>query len=426
LNDLAISSLIFSITYLLIISERIHKTAAALAGGLAMIAFRILDQEEAFAAIDFNVIFLLVGMMIIANTLGKTGAFQWLAIRAAKLAKGNPIRILLFMAVIAAVASAFLDNVTTVVLMAPLSIFVASILQVSPVPFLLTLIMASNIGGTATLIGDPPNIIIASEADLSFVDFLAHLAPVILLILAVFLVMVFFLFRRQLQTRPELEHRIMELDESEVLTDRGLLHKSLIILALVIVGFLLHGAFDYEPATVALAGATALIIVGRQHPREALLEVEWPTIFFFVGLFMVVGGVEHAGLLEDIGERIADASGDSLSAATMLTLWPGAILSGIVDNIPFTAAMIPVVDEVSQQLEVGGSGSNPLWWALALGAGLGGNFTIVAASANVYVIGVAERAGYRVTFVQFLRYSVLVTMVSLVIATVYVWLRYLI
>jgi Na+/H+ antiporter NhaD/arsenite permease-like protein len=426
LNDLAISSLIFSITYLLIISERIHKTAAALAGGLAMIAFRILDQEEAFAAIDFNVIFLLVGMMIIANTLGKTGAFQWLAIRAAKLAKGNPIRILLFMAVIAAVASAFLDNVTTVVLMAPLSIFVASILQVSPVPFLLTLIMASNIGGTATLIGDPPNIIIASEADLSFVDFLAHLAPVILLILAVFLVMVFFLFRRQVQTRPELEHRIMELDESEVLTDRGLLHKSLIILALVIVGFLLHGAFDYEPATVALAGATALIIVGRQHPREALLEVEWPTIFFFVGLFMVVGGVEHAGLLEDIGERIADASGDSLSAATMLTLWPGAILSGIVDNIPFTAAMIPVVDEVSQQLKVGGSGSNPLWWALALGAGLGGNFTIVAASANVYVIGVAERAGYKVTFVQFLRYSVLVTMVSLVIATVYVWLRYLI
>ncbi len=426
MNDLAIASLIFSVTYLLIISERIHKTAAALAGGLAMIAFRILDQEEAFAAIDFNVIFLLVGMMIIANTLGKTGAFQWLAIRAAKLAKGNPIRILLFMAVITAVASAFLDNVTTVVLMAPLSIFVASILQVSPVPFLLTLIMASNIGGTATLIGDPPNIIIASEADLSFVDFLAHLTPVILLILAVFLVMVFFLFRRQVQTRPGLEHRIMELDESEVLTDRGLLHKSLIILALVIVGFLLHGAFDYEPATVALAGATALIIVGRQHPRQALLEVEWPTIFFFVGLFMVVGGVEHAGLLEDIGKKMADASGDSLSAATMLTLWPGAILSGIVDNIPFTAAMIPVVDEVSQQLKVGGSGSNPLWWALALGAGLGGNFTIVAASANVYVIGVAERAGYKVTFVQFLRYSVLVTMVSLVIATVYVWLRYLI
>jgi Na+/H+ antiporter NhaD/arsenite permease-like protein len=426
LNDLAVASLIFSVTYLLIISERIHKTTAALAGGLAMIAFRILDQEEAFAAIDFNVIFLLVGMMIIANTLGKTGAFQWLAIRAAKLAKGNPIRILLFMAVITAVASAFLDNVTTVVLMAPLSIFVASILQVNAVPFLLTLIMASNIGGTATLIGDPPNIIIASEADLSFLDFLAHLTPIILLILGVFLIMVFFLFRRHLQTRPELEHRIMELDESEVLTDRGLLYKSLIILALVAVGFLLHGPLDYEPATVALAGATALMLVSRQHPREALLEVEWSTIFFFVGLFMVVGGAEEVGLLEDIGERMADASGGHLWVAAMLTLWPTGILSSIVNQIPYSAAMIPVVEEMSRDLSLGHGASNPLWWALALGAGLGANFTPVAAAANVYVIGVAERAGYKVTFVQFLRYSVLVTMVSLVIATVYVWLRYLI
>jgi len=309
LNDLALASLIFSVTYFLIISERIHKTAAALAGGLLMIAFRILDQEEAFAAIDFNVIFLLIGMMIIANILGKTGAFQWLAIRQAKLAKGNPLRILLFMAILAAVASAFLDNVTTVVLLAPLSLFVASILQVNPVPFLLTIIMASNIGGTATLIGDPPNIIIGSGADLDFLDFLFHLGPVILLVMAVFLVMVFLLFGRQLQTRPELEHRIMELDEDEVLTDRGLLYKSLVILVLVGIGFLIHGPLNYEPATVALGGATALILVSGQHPREALLEVEWPTIFFFVGLFMVVGGAEEVGLLEDIGERMADASG---------------------------------------------------------------------------------------------------------------------
>jgi Na+/H+ antiporter NhaD/arsenite permease-like protein len=425
LNDLALASLIFSVTYLLIISERIHKTAAALAGGLVMIAFRILDQEEAFAAIDFNVIFLLVGMMIIANTLGKTGAFQWLAIRAAKLAKGNPVQILLFMAVLTAVASAFLDNVTTVVLMAPLAIFVASILEVNPVPFLLTLVMASNIGGTATLIGDPPNIIIGSGADLDFLDFLAHLAPVILLILAVFLVMVFFLFRRQLQTRPELQHRIMELDESEVLTDRSLLHKSLIILGLVAIGFLLHGPFNYEPATVALGGATALMLIGRQHPREALLDVEWSTIFFFVGLFMVVGGAEEVGLLEDIGERMADASGGHLSAAAMLTLWPAGILSSIVNQIPYAAAMIPVVEEMSTELPVGDSASNPLWWALALGTGLGANFTPVAAAANVYVIGVAERAGYKVTFVQFLRYGLLVSIVALTIATVYVWLRYL-
>jgi len=425
LNDLALASLIFSVTYFLIISERIHKTAAALAGGLLMIAFRILDQEEAFAAIDFNVIFLLIGMMIIANILGKTGAFQWLAIRQAKLAKGNPLRILLFMAILAAVASAFLDNVTTVVLLAPLSLFVASILQVNPVPFLLTIIMASNIGGTATLIGDPPNIIIGSGADLDFLDFLFHLGPVILLVMAVFLVMVFLLFGRQLQTRPELEHRIMELDEDEVLTDRGLLYKSLVILVLVGIGFLIHGPLNYEPATVALGGATALILVSGQHPREALLEVEWPTIFFFVGLFMVVGGAEEVGLLEDIGERMADASGGHLSAAVMLILWPTGILSSIVNQIPYAAAMIPVVREVSAGLPVGESASNPLWWALALGAGLGANFTPVAAAANVYVIGVAERAGYSVTFLQFLRYSVLVTMVSLLIATAYVWLRYL-
>lgn len=426
MNDLALASLIFSVTYLLIISERIHKTTAALAGGLVMIAFRILDQEEAFAAIDFNVIFLLVGMMIIANILGKTGVFQWLAIRSAKLAKGNPIQILLLMAIITAAASAFLDNVTTVVLMAPLAIFVASILEVNPVPFLLTIIMGSNIGGTATLIGDPPNIIIGSGADLDFLDFLVHLGPVIVLILAVFLVMVFFLFRRQLHTRPELQHRIMELDESEVLTDRSLLHKSLVILALVAIGFLLHGPLDYEPATVALAGATGLMLIGRQHPREALLEVEWSTIFFFVGLFMVVGGAEEVGLLEDIGERMADASGGSLTTATMLTLWPAGILSSIVNQIPYAAAMIPVVREMSAGLPVGGdSASNPLWWALALGAGLGANFTPVAAAANVYVIGVADRAGYKVTFLQFLRYSLLVTLVSLIIATAYLWLRYL-
>jgi Na+/H+ antiporter NhaD/arsenite permease-like protein len=425
LNDLALASLIFSVTYLLIISERIHKTVAALAGGLVMIAFRVLNQEEAFAAIDFNVIFLLVGMMIIANVLGKTGAFQWLAIRSAKLAKGNPIQILLFMAVITAVASAFLDNVTTVVLMAPLAIFVASILQVNPVPFLLTIIMASNIGGTGTLIGDPPNIIIGSGAHLDFLDFLVHLGPVILLILVVFLVMVFFLFRRQLQTRPELQQRIMELDESEVLTDRSLLYKSLVILALVAIGFLLHGPLDYEPATVALAGATAIILVGRQHPREALLDVEWPTIFFFVGLFMVVGGAEEVGLLEDIGEKMADASGGHLSVATMLTLWPAGILSSIVNQIPYAAAMIPVVREMSAGLPVSDSATNPLWWALALGAGLGGNFTPVAAAANVYVISVAERAGYRVTFFQFVRYGLLVTMVSLVTAAAYLWLRYL-
>jgi Na+/H+ antiporter NhaD/arsenite permease-like protein len=420
LNDLAVASLIFSLTYLLIVSERVHTTAAALIGGVAMIAFRVLDQEEAFAAIDLNVIFLLVGMMVIANTLGKTGAFQWLAIRAAKASRGNPLQIMIVLAVITALGSAFLDNVTTVVLMVPLSLFVAGILGVSPMPFLISIILASNIAGTATLIGDPPNILIGSAADLSFVDFVVHLAPIILIVLVVFLV-----FRGQMRPVAEYQRRVMDLDESEVLEDRRLLYLSLGILGLVILGFLLHGALGLEPATVALGGAAALIIVGGIHPREALLEVEWTTIFFFVGLFMVVGGVEQAGLLEDIGRGMSDASGGHLWAGTMLVLWSGALLSGIVDNIPFTAAMIPVVKELGQELGVEQSAGNPLWWALALGAGLGGNLTLVAASANVYVAGVAERAGYKISFLEFLKWGGLVTLGSLVLATVYLWLRYL-
>ncbi len=425
MNDLAVASLIFSLTYLLIVSERVHKTAAALAGGVAMVVFRVLDQQEAFAAIDLNVILLLVGMMVIANALGETGAFQWLAIRLAKAARGRPILVLVLLAAVAAVASAFLDNVTTVVLMAPVSLFVADILGVSPLPFLITPVLASNIGGTATLIGDPPNILIGSAADLSFVDFVVHVTPIALAILVVYLGSVFLLFRRQLTASPQAMTRVMQLDESEAITNRPLLYRSLGILSLVVLGFLLHGPLRVEPATVALAGATVLLVVGGIHPREALLEVEWATIFFFVGLFMVVGGVQQAGLLEDIGQAMGNASGGHLWAGTMLVLWPGAVLSGIVDNIPFTAAMAPVVEKLGQDLGVQSSADNPLWWALALGAGLGGNLTLVAASANVYVAGVAERAGYRISFLEFLKYGGLVTLVSLTLATAYLWLRYL-
>jgi Na+/H+ antiporter NhaD/arsenite permease-like protein len=425
LDELTVASLIFGLTYLVIVSERIHKTAAALAGGIAMILFRVIDQEEAFAFIDFNVIFLLVGMMVIANITGQTGAFQWLAIRSVKLARGNGTAVLILLSVITAVASAFLDNVTAVVLMAPLTLFVASTMELNPVPFLVSQIMASNVGGTATLIGDPPNILIGSAADLSFVDFLVNLAPPILLILALFLIAFYFFFRNDLTAKPEVRQRVMELDEAEVLTDRALLRVCLLVLMGTVAGFVIASAADYEPATVALLGATVLLIAGRQHPGEALREVEWQTIFFFVGLFMVVGGVEQAGLLERIGQRVTDASGDSLTVATMLVLWPGALLSGIVDNIPYTAATIPVVEEVGRGVGAPEGSANPLWWALALGAGLGGNLTIVAASANVYVINLAERAGYKISFISFLRYGFFATLASVTVATGYLWLRYL-
>jgi len=424
LNDLALASVIFSLTYLLIIYERVHKTAAALVGAVAVIAFRVLDQEEAFAAIDLNVIFLLVGMMVIANTLGKTGAFQWLAIRSAKAARGSPILILVLLATIAAVASAFLDNVTTVVLLAPLSLFVASILGMNPLPFLVSLVFASNIGGTATLIGDPPNILIGSAAGLNFVDFIVHLMPIVLLVLLVYLAAAFILFRRRLRASPQSVARVMQLDEAEAITDRPLLQKSVVVLALVVVVFLLHGALDLEPATVALGGATAIIIIGRQHPHDALREVEWTTIFFFIGLFVVVKGAEEAGLLEHLGNGIIEASGGHEWAAAMLTLWPAGVMSSVVNQIPYSAAMIPVVEQVNAELGLGTSGS-PLWWALALGVGFGANLTPVGAAANVLVLNTAERAGYKISFLEFLKFGGLATLMSLVLATVYLWLRYL-
>jgi Na+/H+ antiporter NhaD/arsenite permease-like protein len=285
--------------------------------------------------------------------------------------------------------------------------------------------MASNIGGTATLIGDPPNILIGSAADLSFTDFLVNLAPVILLILALLLGAFFVFFRNDLRTTPAVRQRVMALDEGEVLSDIPLLRVSLAVLALTIAGFVVAGATDYEPATVALLGATVLMIVGRRHPQPVLREVDWQTIFFFVGLFIVVGGVEEAGLLERIGRRVADASGGDLTAATMLVLWFGALLSGIVDNIPYTAATIPVVEQLGREVGAPSGSANPLWWALALGAGLGGNLTVVAAAANVYVMNVAERAGYKISFLLFLRYGVLATVASVGVATAYLWLRYL-
>lgn len=423
--DTGVAAGIFAVTYAIIVSERLHKTTAALAGAVIMIAFRVVDQEEAFHAIDFNVIFLLAGMMMIVNVLGKTGIFQWLAIRSAKLGQGRPLRILIILSLVTAVASAFLDNVTTVVLIAPVTVFVAGSLGVSAVPFLISEALASNIGGTATLIGDPPNILIASgPADLDFNAFVVNLAPIILIILAVYLFCARFLFFRGVRVDEEGRARIMAMDEREVITDPQRLRVSLLILGLTLVGFVLHGPLDYEPATIALLGAAALLVVTREEPHGILQEVEWSTLFFFVGLFVVVGGVDKVGILEDLGKRASDITDGSRAAATMLVLWMSAVLSGIVDNIPYTTTMIPVVEEINQSLG-GGHGNDSLWWALALGADLGGNLTVIAASANVIVANLAERGGQRIPFWQFFRYGALVTAASVGLATLYLWLRYL-
>jgi Na+/H+ antiporter NhaD/arsenite permease-like protein len=424
LSDTAVAAVIFVVTYIVVVSERVHKTAAALAGAVIMIVFRVLDQEEAFAAIDLNVIFLLAGMMMIVNILGKTGIFQWVAIRSARLGQGRPLRILIILALVTALASAFLDNVTTVVLIAPVTVFVAGSLGVSAVPFLIAEALASNIGGTATLIGDPPNILIASgPAALNFNDFVVNVAPIILIILAFYVLSMRFLFFRGVSVDEDARARVMAMDEREVITNPNLLRISLIVLGLTLVGFVLHGPLGYEPATVALLGAAALLVVTREDPHDILREVEWSTLFFFVGLFIVVGGVDKVGILEHVGKWTSDVTAGSRTAATMLLLWMSAFLSGIVDNIPYTTAMIPVVEEMNKEL--GSHASNSLWWALALGADLGGNLTVIAASANVIVANLAERGGQRIPFWQFFRYGIVVTAGSMLLSTVYLWLRYL-
>ena len=411
---------VFIVTYALIATERVHKTLAALAGGVAMVLLGVLTQEQAFEAIDFNVIFLLAGMMILAGIIRKTGVFGWLAVRAARFAGGDGYRVLVVMSLITAVASAFLDNVTTVILVGPITLFLAARLGMSPFPLIVSEILASNIGGAATLIGDPPNILIGSAADLDFNAFLVNMAPLSILLISLYLVAARWLFRGQLETDPELRDELLALDESEMITEPKLLRVSLIVLGGTMIGFLIHGIIGLEPATVALTGAVVLMIVAREDPHEVLREVEWPTLFFFIGLFMLVGGVIEIGVIDAVADAIIAVTGGALGATAILVLWVSTILSGVIDNIPYTATMIPVVDQLSS-----GHESDVLWWALAIGADLGGNMTIIGASANVVLASMAEREGHPITFGAFLRYGLPVTIGTVLISTVYLWVRYL-
>ncbi|MCH7919670.1 MAG: anion permease [Planctomycetes bacterium] len=311
MSEVHIALTIFVVTYVVIISEKIHKTTIALAGGMLVIAFHVLDTEQAFEAIDLDVIFLLVGMMIIANTMADTGVFRWMAIRSAKAANGSPIRVLILLCLITAVASAFLDNVTTVVLMAPVTLVVADTLGVKAVPMLIAEVLASNIGGTATLIGDPPNILIASHADIDFVTFFLNVGPVSIITLAGFLVVAAFFARWKVRATPEQRERVMAIDESGMITDPRLLRITLVVLAFTVLGFIMHGQLGYEPSMVALAGGSVLMLVARQEPHEVLRDIEWSTLFFFIGLFVLVAGLEETGLLETIGARAVDLTDGS-------------------------------------------------------------------------------------------------------------------
>ena len=417
---LAVATLVFVVTYAVIASDRIHKTIAALAGGVAMVLLGIITQEQAFEHIDFNVIFLLAGMMILASIVRKTGVFGWLAIRAARLAGGDAYRVLVVLSVITAVASAFLDNVTTVVLVGPITLFLAARLGITPIPFLIAEILASNIGGSATLIGDPPNILIGSAADLDFVEFMSHMTPIAAVTLVLFLVAARWLFRGQLRVDPQLREAFLNLDERAMISDPALLRRSVVVMVLTLVGFVLHGPLGLEPATIALAGAVVLMLVAREDPHEILREVEWPTLFFFIGLFMLVAGVMEVGAIALVAEQAIALTGGELAPASFLVLWLSAAVSGVVDNIPYTATMIPVVERLAE-----GQPSSVLWWALALGADFGGNATIIGASANVILASLAEREGHPIGFWTFAKYGVPVTVASVALATVYIWVRYL-
>ena len=413
--------------YILIATERVHRVAAALGGAGFMVAVGVVDAETAFfseeTGVDWNVIFLLLGMMIIVSVLKQTGVFDFAAIWATKRARGRPFAVMVLLTMITALASALLDNVTTVLLIAPVTLLVCERLGVNPVPYLIAEVLASNIGGTATLIGDPPNIIIASRADLSFNDFLLNLAPIVVILLVVFVGLCRVLFRSAFDYDPDRVAGVMALDEKEVIRDKGLLVRSLVVLTGVMVGFVLHSALHLEPSIVALMGAGVLVAVARLEPPEFLEEVEWPTLVFFMGLFIMVGALVEVGAIEALGEQVTEAVGDNYFLAASVLLWGSALLSGIVDNIPYVATMTPLVQDLVDS--GGGSAqSEALWWALALGADLGGNATAVGASANVVMLGIAARNGYPISFWQFTKYGLVVALVTVALSWPYLYLRY--
>ncbi|GGT04103.1 ArsB/NhaD family transporter [Nonomuraea spiralis] len=419
---------VFLASYTLIATEKVHRVAAALGGAGLMLLLHATDGGAAFfdehTGIDWNVIFLLLGMMVIVGVLKQTGVFEFLAIWAAKRARGRPFRLMVLLILITAGASALLDNVTTVLLIAPVTFLVCERLALPVAPFLIAEAMASNIGGTATLVGDPPNIIIASRGGLTFNDFLVHLTPLIVVLIVVFIGLCRVMFRRSFTYDPELAAEIMALDEREAIADHRLLWQSLAVLAVVMAAFVLHPVLHYEPSVVALLGAGVLVAVTKVTTEDAIREVEWPTLVFFAGLFVMVGALVETGVIAQVSQAAAQATHGQLGLTTMVLLWASAVLSAIVDNIPYVATMSPIVADLVQAN--GGDGpAQVLWWALALGADLGGNATAVGAAANVVILGIAARNGTPISFWQFTKYGLIVTATTVALATPYLWLRYL-
>ena len=411
---------IFGVAYLLIASGKIPPVLVAVLGAIAMVLLGVISEQQALSYVNLEVILLLAAMMSLAEMAGRTGVFEWAAIRSAQLAGGSGFRTLCLMAGFTAVASALLDNVTVVVLMIPVTLSVCRTLNVSPVPFLLAQVFASNIGGVSTVIADPPNIIVAASGGIGFVDFMLNVAPVGVISTGVLFIVLYVWFRKQVVTTAASREAVMRQNAGDAIKDRILLIKVCVVLAVTMVGFLIHDALNVEPAFVALAGATILVLISRLDPQDVVQHVEWTTLAFFAGLFMLVGGLVETGVTLEIRDWMVDASGDSERNLAFLLVWFGGFASAIVDNVPYTAMMAEVVQGASQ----GSDGHSPLWWALTLGADLGGNATIVGASANVVAVSLARTNGVPISFMQFFRYGVVISAVTLAISTGYLWLRY--
>ena len=412
-------NIVLIFVYILITLEKLPRVVIALLGASLLLVFKSVTQEEAFQAIDFNVIFLLVGMMILVNILKETGGIRWLAIWTAKKVNGSGILLMIYFALLTAFISAFLDNVTTVLLLGSVTIAIAKDLKINPVPYLITQVIASNIGGTATLIGDPPNIMIGSAANLDFNQFIIHLTPVVLMILPVNIFTLYLFYKNQLNIPKTAKKELEGMSLQGLITNKNLLIKTLFVIGIVIVAFFFHSSLGLEAGTIALAGASVLLIF--ENKKHIWDDVEWTTIFFFVGLFIIVGAVEKAGTIHYLSDLIFKLSKGSYEVTTFAMLWMSGILSAIIDNIPYTATMIPLIKNLGNHYP----DLKPLWWALSLGACLGGNGTLIGASANIVIADMANKSKHPITFIEFLKVGSVVMIEALIICSGYLWVRYL-
>lgn len=415
-----IAIVIFLVTMVAIMTEKLHRTVAAVAGALLLILTGVLSVESGFSYVDLNTLGVLIGMMLFVAVVKNSGIFEYIAIKAAKIAKGRPWPLMVLFALITAVLSAFLDNVTTVLLIGPMTLAITSMLRINPIPFFMTQIMASNIGGTATLIGDPPNIMIGSAAGLSFTDFITNTGVAVLFVLAATIVCFYFIYGRKLHVEPEAMDSILQLDENKAIKDRSLLIKSVVMILLVVFGFVFHAQLHLESCTIALTAAAVMLLIGRQDVEEIVAGVEWTTILFFTGLFIVVGGLQETGVIQILANGLMDLTEGHMTLTILLILWVSAIVSSFLDNIPFVATLIPLI----LTMQSSGVDVTPLWWAVSLGACLGGNGTLIGASANVVLSGISNRHGFPITFASYFKVGFPLMLVSVAISTVFLLLRF--